>query len=401
MWTELAFYCTCGLSLVFTLCLFCLSLLLQNAEGYNMSIPMPGHPVNFSQATLSQAQRDVEQLEKLISEHDVVFLLMDTRESRWLPTVIAASKRKVGRNSAVCTMNRIAIMSPTSRADVRRWRGSLKLRLYLQSKQSTKFHWLTHRELSLSSACLWSILAPFSTWFARLLYGKKKKKWQRGKVSNELVNSVSIYRVLIFNLHSSGIQKHGVRWILMIFHVRWLFKWLILNLNCSASQKNFMRHFFSKKAKDTIPERRAHHLVVLVFSSRKFKLLNNIFYFRQIFFLFSFFAAQNYICCRATLDNWALLQGLQWLHWCSSCVAVLAAVFLGLLIRFSSWLAQLRGRLAICAVRLRQTSPQIGFTIYFHCVSESLDAFSIVKCLLMFCVIAFWNDSTYCVKQAI
>ncbi|XP_068598554.1 ubiquitin-like modifier-activating enzyme ATG7 [Brachionichthys hirsutus] len=72
-----------------------------NAEGYNMSIPMPGHPVNFSQATLSQAQRDVEQLEKLISEHDVVFLLMDTRESRWLPTVIAASKRKLVVNAAL------------------------------------------------------------------------------------------------------------------------------------------------------------------------------------------------------------------------------------------------------------------------------------------------------------
>uniref|UniRef100_A0A673A3B0 Ubiquitin-like modifier-activating enzyme ATG7 n=1 Tax=Sphaeramia orbicularis TaxID=375764 RepID=A0A673A3B0_9TELE len=72
-----------------------------NAEGYNMSIPMPGHPVNFSQTTLSQAQRDVEQLEKLISEHDVVFLLMDTRESRWLPTVIAASKRKLVVNAAL------------------------------------------------------------------------------------------------------------------------------------------------------------------------------------------------------------------------------------------------------------------------------------------------------------
>uniref|UniRef100_A0A3Q2TCY0 Ubiquitin-like modifier-activating enzyme ATG7 n=1 Tax=Fundulus heteroclitus TaxID=8078 RepID=A0A3Q2TCY0_FUNHE len=72
-----------------------------NAEGYTMSIPMPGHPVNFSQATLSQAQKDVEQLEKLISEHDVVFLLMDTRESRWLPTVIAASKRKLVVNAAL------------------------------------------------------------------------------------------------------------------------------------------------------------------------------------------------------------------------------------------------------------------------------------------------------------
>nr|XP_019952089.1 PREDICTED: ubiquitin-like modifier-activating enzyme ATG7 [Paralichthys olivaceus] len=72
-----------------------------NSEGYNMSIPMPGHPVNFSPDTQAQAQRDVEQLEKLISEHDVVFLLMDTRESRWLPTVIAASKRKLVVNAAL------------------------------------------------------------------------------------------------------------------------------------------------------------------------------------------------------------------------------------------------------------------------------------------------------------
>ena len=77
----------------------------QNAVGYNMSIPMPGHPVSFSQATLLQAQKDVEQLEKLVSEHDVVFLLMDTRESRWLPTVIAASKRKVGRKDCMCGIN--------------------------------------------------------------------------------------------------------------------------------------------------------------------------------------------------------------------------------------------------------------------------------------------------------
>lgn len=67
----------------------------QNARGFNMSIPMPGHPVNFSSVTLEQARRDVEQLEQLIESHDVIFLLMDTRESRWLPAVIAASKRKV------------------------------------------------------------------------------------------------------------------------------------------------------------------------------------------------------------------------------------------------------------------------------------------------------------------
>ncbi|KAM6216160.1 LOW QUALITY PROTEIN: ubiquitin-like modifier-activating enzyme ATG7 [Rhynchocyon petersi] len=66
-----------------------------NARGFNMSIPMPGHPVNFSSITMEQAHKDVEELEHLIESHDVIFLLMDTRESRWLPTVIAASKRKV------------------------------------------------------------------------------------------------------------------------------------------------------------------------------------------------------------------------------------------------------------------------------------------------------------------
>ena len=39
--------------------------------------------------------KDVAYLEKLIDEHDAIFLLMDTRESRWLPTVMAASKGKV------------------------------------------------------------------------------------------------------------------------------------------------------------------------------------------------------------------------------------------------------------------------------------------------------------------
>ncbi|XP_030061608.1 ubiquitin-like modifier-activating enzyme ATG7 isoform X1 [Microcaecilia unicolor] len=72
-----------------------------NSCGLNLSIPMPGHPVNFSEATTEQAQKDVEQLENLISSHDVVFLLMDTRESRWLPAVIAASQRKLVINAAL------------------------------------------------------------------------------------------------------------------------------------------------------------------------------------------------------------------------------------------------------------------------------------------------------------
>lgn len=42
-----------------------------------------------------KVKEDVSKLEELIETHDAVFLLMDTRESRWLPTVIAATKNKV------------------------------------------------------------------------------------------------------------------------------------------------------------------------------------------------------------------------------------------------------------------------------------------------------------------
>ena len=56
---------------------------------------MPGHPV--APAAVEQTKNDVAHLEELIEAHDVVYLLMDSRESRWLPTIIGASKRKVSK----------------------------------------------------------------------------------------------------------------------------------------------------------------------------------------------------------------------------------------------------------------------------------------------------------------
>ncbi|KAG5645119.1 hypothetical protein DXG03_006933, partial [Asterophora parasitica] len=70
-----------------------------NASGHTLSIPMPGHPVPA--ASVAQTKAEVEKLEALIAEHDVVFLLMDSRESRWLPTVIAAAKGKIVINAAL------------------------------------------------------------------------------------------------------------------------------------------------------------------------------------------------------------------------------------------------------------------------------------------------------------
>jgi ubiquitin-like modifier-activating enzyme ATG7 len=68
----------------------------QNAEGKNMSIPMPGHPVSKSE--VANVQNAVNTLSDLIDKHDVVFILMDSRESRWLPTLLCAAAKKV--NSA-------------------------------------------------------------------------------------------------------------------------------------------------------------------------------------------------------------------------------------------------------------------------------------------------------------
>ena len=60
---------------------------------------MPGHPV--PPASVEQVKKDVATLEALVDAHDAVFLLMDSRESRWLPTVLGAAKGKMVLNAAL------------------------------------------------------------------------------------------------------------------------------------------------------------------------------------------------------------------------------------------------------------------------------------------------------------
>ncbi|RKP07336.1 hypothetical protein THASP1DRAFT_17212 [Thamnocephalis sphaerospora] len=68
-----------------------------NAAGHLLRIPMPGHPVTNDK----QTQEAVESLSNLIDQHDAVFLLMDSRESRWLPTLLGAAKQKIVINAAL------------------------------------------------------------------------------------------------------------------------------------------------------------------------------------------------------------------------------------------------------------------------------------------------------------
>jgi len=67
-----------------------------HSKGYKLTIPMPGHNEDKK-----ITKENVELLEKLFDEHDAIFLLMDSRESRWLPTVLGAVKEKIVINAAL------------------------------------------------------------------------------------------------------------------------------------------------------------------------------------------------------------------------------------------------------------------------------------------------------------
>ena len=72
-----------------------------DAEGIQLLIPMPGHAIGTETAAIKEAKESVHKLEELIKSHDAVFLLMDTRESRWLPTLLCACYSKICINAAL------------------------------------------------------------------------------------------------------------------------------------------------------------------------------------------------------------------------------------------------------------------------------------------------------------
>ncbi|PFH58246.1 hypothetical protein XA68_13979 [Ophiocordyceps unilateralis] len=67
------------------------------SEGHCLSVPMLGHPITDE----AQTKSDLDKLEELMREHDAIFLLMDTRESRWLPTVMGKAMGKTVMNAAL------------------------------------------------------------------------------------------------------------------------------------------------------------------------------------------------------------------------------------------------------------------------------------------------------------
>lgn len=64
------------------------------SKGYSLEIPMPGHYAQ-SDDKKKKISETLDTLEELVKEHDVLFLLTDNRESRWLPTVLANKYNKI------------------------------------------------------------------------------------------------------------------------------------------------------------------------------------------------------------------------------------------------------------------------------------------------------------------
>ncbi|GAB7360791.1 hypothetical protein MBLNU230_g0778t1 [Neophaeotheca triangularis] len=67
------------------------------AEGHTLSVPQAGHQITDEK----RAEADFNKLKALINTHDAIFLLMDTRESRWLPTLMAKAAGKIAINAAL------------------------------------------------------------------------------------------------------------------------------------------------------------------------------------------------------------------------------------------------------------------------------------------------------------
>ncbi len=70
-----------------------------NVRGVQLRVPMPGHPIPPQDVELARAQHAL--FAQLVADHDVVFLLTDSREARWLGTVAGAALGKIVINAAL------------------------------------------------------------------------------------------------------------------------------------------------------------------------------------------------------------------------------------------------------------------------------------------------------------
>jgi len=59
---------------------------------------------------MEETKSAVNTIDSLVQEHDIIFLLTDSRESRWLPAVLAAVYGKVTYNSVSTGVDNSTLM---------------------------------------------------------------------------------------------------------------------------------------------------------------------------------------------------------------------------------------------------------------------------------------------------
>nr|XP_021186875.2 ubiquitin-like modifier-activating enzyme ATG7 [Helicoverpa armigera] len=69
------------------------------SEGIVAHIPMPGHPIG--DAMTDETVDNVKRIAQAVDDHDVLFLLLDSREARWLPTLLGNHYGKIVINAAL------------------------------------------------------------------------------------------------------------------------------------------------------------------------------------------------------------------------------------------------------------------------------------------------------------
>lgn len=77
------------------------------AEAIRLTVPMPGHTISASEEACME--RDVALIDELVATHDVVYLALDSREARWLPTVMASKHGKMAFSVALGFDNYVVI----------------------------------------------------------------------------------------------------------------------------------------------------------------------------------------------------------------------------------------------------------------------------------------------------
>ena len=73
---------------------------MVDSKGFNITIPLPGRTLIDAKAK-EEYFKNLEILETQIKECDIMFLLTDSRESRWFPTVIAKAYNKLVITAAI------------------------------------------------------------------------------------------------------------------------------------------------------------------------------------------------------------------------------------------------------------------------------------------------------------